>query len=59
MEKNKTYMDKLMTEKDFREKFDQEYQCIAASRPFQVSLFTVRIVCPFLDYPARRPTPAS
>ena len=33
MEKNKTktYMDKLMTEKDFREKFDQEYQnlCIA------------------------------
>ncbi|MEK6563572.1 MAG: helix-turn-helix transcriptional regulator [Candidatus Omnitrophota bacterium] len=31
MEKNKTYMDKLMTEKDFREKFDQKYQnlCIA------------------------------
>lgn len=31
MEKNKTYLDKLMTEKDFREKFDQEYQnlCIA------------------------------
>ena len=26
MEKNKTYLDKLMTEKDFREKFDQEYQ---------------------------------
>jgi len=31
MEKNKTYLDKLMSEKDFREKFDQEYQnlCIA------------------------------
>ncbi len=31
MEKNKTYMDKLMAEKDFRKKFDQEYQnlCIA------------------------------
>ncbi len=31
MEKNKTYMDKLMSKKDFREKFDQEYQnlCIA------------------------------
>ena len=31
MEKNKTYLDKLMTEKDFREKFAQEYQnlCIA------------------------------
>ena len=31
MEKNKKYMDKLMAEKDFREKFDQEYQnlCIA------------------------------
>jgi transcriptional regulator with XRE-family HTH domain len=31
MEKNKTYMDKLMGGKDFREKFDQEYQnlCIA------------------------------
>ncbi len=31
MEKNKTYMDKLMAEKDFREKFDDEYQnlCIA------------------------------
>ncbi|PIP19450.1 MAG: transcriptional regulator [Candidatus Omnitrophica bacterium CG23_combo_of_CG06-09_8_20_14_all_41_10] len=31
MEKNKTYMDKLMTGKVFREKFNQEYQnlCIA------------------------------
>jgi transcriptional regulator with XRE-family HTH domain len=31
MEKNKTYLDKLMVEKDFREKFEQEYQniCIA------------------------------
>ena len=31
MEKNKTYMDKLMAGKDFREKFNQEYQklCIA------------------------------
>lgn len=31
MEKNKTYMDKLMDDKKFREKFDQEYQnlCIA------------------------------
>jgi len=31
MRKNKTYMDKLLTEKGFREKFDQEYQnlCIA------------------------------
>lgn len=31
MEKNKTYLDKLMAEKDFHEKFDQEYQnlCIA------------------------------
>jgi transcriptional regulator with XRE-family HTH domain len=31
MGKNKTYMDKLMTEKDFRDKFDREYQnlCVA------------------------------
>lgn len=31
MEKNKTYLDKLMAGKEFREKFDQEYQnlCIA------------------------------
>jgi len=31
MEKNKTYLDKLLTNKDFRKKFDQEYQnlCIA------------------------------
>ncbi|MEW6087088.1 MAG: helix-turn-helix transcriptional regulator [bacterium] len=31
MEKNKTYMDRLMGDKEFREKFDQEYQnlCIA------------------------------
>lgn len=31
MEKNKTYLDRLMAEKDFREEFDQEYQnlCVA------------------------------
>lgn len=31
MKQNKTYLDKLMTEKDFREKFDKEYLnlCIA------------------------------
>ena len=31
MRKNKTYMDKLIDSKEFREKFDQEYQsiCIA------------------------------
>ena len=31
MEKNKTYLDKLMAEKDFREEFEQEYQnlCVA------------------------------
>ena len=43
----------------FCEKFDPKYQCIAAFRFVPVSLFTVRIVCPFLDYPARRLTPAS
>lgn len=31
MEKNKTYFDKLMTDNEFRQKFEQEYQnlCIA------------------------------
>ena len=31
MKKTKTYMDKLMQDKDFREKFDEEYKnlCLA------------------------------
>ncbi len=31
MEKNKTYLDKLMTNNEFRQKFEQEYRnlCIA------------------------------
>lgn len=44
LKKNKTYMDKLMTEKDFREKFDQEYQnlCEKGSKrnsPNKVDIF--------------------
>ena len=30
MKKKKTYMDKLMQDKDFREKFDVEYQKLCA-----------------------------
>ena len=30
MKKTKTYMDKLMQDKDFREKFDVEYQKLCA-----------------------------
>ena len=30
MKKTKTYMDKLMRDKDFREKFDIEYQKLCA-----------------------------
>ena len=33
MKKTKTYMDKLMENKEFREKFDKEYQNLCVGEP--------------------------